>query len=257
MFRLIAALLLSTALAFGASIKLYLKDGTYQLVREYQINGDRVRFYSVERSDWEEVPLSLVDLKRTESERQAEEAIVRKDAAELAAEDKFERQQREEIERVPQEPGLYMVDGAAMKTIELAESKIVNNKGRSVLKVLSPVPVVSGKSTVELDGEHSKNVFSNPRPEFYIRLADEDRFGIVRLQPKKGARIVQNWTIVPVTKEIVEDEKDVPIFRKQVDSNLYKIWPEQPLEPGEYAVVEYTEGKGNVRTWDFAYRKDR
>jgi hypothetical protein len=257
MFRLFAALLLSAVLAFGASIKLYLKDGTYQLVREYQVNGDRVRFYSVERSDWEEIPVDLVDLKRTESERQAEEAVIKKDAAELAAEDKFEREQREEIERVPQEPGLYMVDGAAMKTIELAESKIVSNKGRSVLKVLSPVPVVSGKSTVELDGEHSKNVFSNPRPEFYIRLADEDRFGIVRLQPKKGARIVQNWTIVPITKEIVEDEKDVPIFRKQVDSNLYKIWPEQPLEPGEYAVVEFTEGKGNVRTWDFAYRKGR
>jgi len=257
MFRLFAALLLSAVLAFGASIKLYLKDGTYQLVREYQVNGDRVRFYSVERSDWEEIPVDLVDLKRTESARQAEEAVIKKDAAELAAEDKFEREQREEIERVPQEPGLYMVDGAAMKTIELAESKIVSNKGRSVLKVLSPVPVVSGKSTVELDGEHSKNVFSNPRPEFYIRLADEDRFGIVRLQPKKGARIVQNWTIVPITKEIVEDEKDVPIFRKQVDSNLYKIWPEQPLEPGEYAVVEFTEGKGNVRTWDFAYRKGR
>ena len=257
MFRLFAALLLSAVLAFGASIKLYLKDGTYQLVREYQVNGDRVRFYSVERSDWEEIPVDLVDLKRTESERQAEEAVIKKDAAELAAEDKFEREQREEIERVPQEPGLYMVDGAAMKTIELAESKIVSNKGRSVLKVLSPVPVVSGKSTVELDGEHSKNVFSNPRPEFYIRLADQDRFGIVRLQPKKGARIVQNWTIVPITKEIVEDEKDVPIFRKQVDSNLYKIWPEQPLEPGEYAVVEFTEGKGNVRTWDFAYRKGR
>jgi hypothetical protein len=257
MLRLIAALLFSAVLAFGANFKLYLKDGTYQIVREYQINGDRVRFYSIERSDWEEVPVSLVDLKRTESERQEQEATLKKEAAELAAEDKFDREQRQEVDRIPQEPGLYMVSGEAVKTFQLAESKVVNNRGRSVLKVLAPVPVVSGKSTVELDGERSANVLADPRPEFYIRLAEEERFGIVRLETKKGARIVQKWTIIPITNEIVEDEKDVPIFRKQLDSNLYKIWPEQPLEPGEYAVVEFTEGKGNVRTWDFAYRKGR
>ena len=33
--------------------KLFLTDGTFQIVREYQREGDRVRYYSVERSDWE------------------------------------------------------------------------------------------------------------------------------------------------------------------------------------------------------------
>ena len=54
--------------AWGANLKLYLKDGTFQVVREYQVDQDRVRFYSVERSEWEVIPLDLVDLKRTESE---------------------------------------------------------------------------------------------------------------------------------------------------------------------------------------------
>ena len=41
--------------------RLVLKDGTFQIVREYQLQGDRVRYYSVERSDWEELPAALVD----------------------------------------------------------------------------------------------------------------------------------------------------------------------------------------------------
>jgi hypothetical protein len=73
------------------------------------------------------------------------------------------------------------------------------------------------------------------------------------MKPKKGFRIVQAWEIVPVTKELIETQDDVEIFRKQVEEGLYKIWPMQPLEPGEYAVVEYTAGKGNIQTWDFAY----
>lgn len=254
MARVLIALLLATLALFAANIKLYLTDGTFQLVREYKVDGDRVQFYSVERSEWEEIPLKLVDVKRTEAERQAREESLRKDAADLAAEEKFEREQREERERVPQEAGVYLLDGKELKTVKQAESKSVSNKGRSVLKVLSPIPVVTGKVSIELDGEHSATIVATNRPEFYVRLATEERFSIVRLAAKKGSRVVQKWTIVPVSKEMIEEQDDVEIFRKQVDDGLYKIWPTAPLEPGEYAVIEYTAGKGNIQTWDFACR---
>lgn len=245
-------LLLACACLWGASFKLYLRDGSFHVVREYKVEGERVRYYSIERSEWEELPLELVDLKRTTAEIQDREDSRREEAAMVAAEEKAEREARREIERVPMEKGVYFVAGEELKPLKQAESKVASNKRRSVLKAISPIPVVTGKANVEVDGERSAMAVTGERPEFYIRLHTEERFGIVRLSPGKGVRVVQKWTIVPVTKEIVEEQDAVEIFRRQVDEGLYKIWPIKPLAPGEYAVVEYTEGKGNIQIWDFS-----
>ena len=187
MFRLVLATLFAAAALLAANFKLYLQDGGYHLVREYKVEGDRVRYYTIERSDWEEIPLAIVDLKRTEEERVAREEKIRQDAAEIAAEEKFERELREEIERVPQNPGVYLLDGKLVKTVPLAKANQVTDKKRSVLKVISPIPIVSGRTTVELDGERSPTLVPGGRPEFYIRLQNERRISIVRMAPKKGA----------------------------------------------------------------------
>ena len=255
--RIVICLLLAALIGSSATIKLYLKDGSYQLVREYKTEGDRIKYYSTERGEWEEIPLELVDLVKTQSEVKSHEDAIREETAAQAAEEKAERDAKKEVERVPVEQGVYLVEGEALKPIKPAEAKVVNNTRRSVLKVMSPIPIVTGKQWLEVDGLHSSNITANPRPEFYIRLAQEERFGMVRMGEHKGNRVIEKLTIIPVTKEVVEEPDLVETFRRQVADGLFKIWPEKDLTPGEYAVVEYTEGKVNIQTWDFAYKAGR
>ena len=255
MRKLFAAFLFVLALPlFAANHKLYLRDGGFHLVREYQVIEDRVRYYSIERGEWEEVPLALVDMPRTEKEISARKQAADEDSKAVAAEEKAEREQAREISLIPQNPGVYQLEAGKLRTFPLADSKLHNNKGRSVLKMMAPLPL-PGKATVELDGLSSPNILTSDRPEFYIQLSAEQRFSIFRLTPQKGVRIVVKLLIDPIIKEVEEEPVEVDIFRQQLDQNmLYKIWPAKPLTPGEYAVVEYTPGKMNMQIWDFAIK---
>ena len=64
--------------------------------------------------------------------------------------------------------------------------------------------------------------------------------------------MAENVEIMPITKEMAEERKSVEIFTKQLPGeDFYKIWPQEPLPAGEYGVVEYQEGKVELRIWDF------
>jgi hypothetical protein len=246
--------LVIASFAFGDNFRLYLKDGTYQMASEYKVEKDRVSYMSSERGEWEELPLELVDLPRTKREAAQHEEDLKADAKAQAEEDRAANLAAKEVEEIPPEPGVYYVHNDKLETIKVAESKIVNDKRRQVLKVLSPVPMVAGKATLEIDGDTSSREIADRRPEFYFRLSNVERFAIVKLTPtKKGSRIVENIHIIPVTKEIQQDIKEIEAFKKQEGDNVYKIWPQRDMEPGEYALVEYTEGLESINTqvWDF------
>ena len=241
----------------AATIRLYLQDGTFQKVREYQTTGERVRYFSSERSEWEEVPKEMVDLERTEAEIRRFKETDDADAKLEAEEKKAEDDTRREIRNVPADPGVYYVSlEGKIESLKQAESKLVTNKKRSVLKVLSPIPVFSGKATVEIDGDSGKFQVREERPNFYFRLAKDERIALVRLRlnSKKSARIVQDLDILPVVKEIETKMDTVEIFRRQVADGLYKIWPQDAIEAGEYAIVEYTEGQTSAIIYDFVRR---
>ena len=254
MRKLVAALAILVCAGWAANLKLYMKDGSYHIVREYQVQTDRVHFYSVERSGWEDVPLDLVDLKRTETEAAERKARVEEDAKATAQEELAERELEKEKRRIPQDPGCYWLLGNEVQVMKAAESTIHTNKGRSVLRHLTPLPMINGKATLEIQGANSLNVFKDPEQEFYLQLSEPERFGIAKLTTKGAVRIVENVTTVPVVNEVVEEPTMVDILKKELDSGLYKIWPKEKLEPGEYAVVEYTESKLNIQVWDFAIK---
>ena len=213
-----------------------------------------MRYYSTERGDWEEIPLELVDLDRSKgevSERKEQLAVDAKAEAEERAAEKLARKQ---VASLPTQPGAYYIRGDIVEPLKQADSKVVTNKKRSILKAISPIPTVPGKSTVELDGEHAALHLTDVRPEFYFRLSGYEGIEIVKLMPKKGVRVVENVSIIQLKEDRMVDEQlqKVETFKKQEADLLFRIWPMKPLPPGEYALVQYAEGKMNPQVWDFA-----
>ena len=197
MRKLCFVLLALALVAWAANVKLYLTDGTYHLVREYQVQSDRVRYYSVERGEWEEIPLGLVDLKRTKEETKAREEALANEEKIVKEESAAEAAVKKEASRIPQEPGAYWLEGKETKTLKLGEVAVHSNKGRTILQKLSPIPAITGKATLEMTGPHAETVFTDPEQEFYVQLEGTEAFGIAKLTTKGNIRIVGESHVPP------------------------------------------------------------
>ena len=245
------------AAVLAAADRLYLRDGTYQLTNQYEVKTDRVRYYSTERSEWEEIPLDLVDLEKTRADLTERKAQIEADTKAEAEERAAERAAAKQIAALPTQNGAYYIRGEATEALKQAESKIVNNKRRSILKALSPIPVIMGKATVEIDGEHAVFSITDPKPEFYLRASDFEEFEIVKLTPGKNTRIVEHLTIAKFQdqKDVTEEVEKMASFKKQEADLLFRVWPQNALAPGEYALIQYTPGKLNTQIWDFSVAK--
>jgi hypothetical protein len=254
--RVVLLLLISAALLLADTFKLYLKEGGYHAVREYSVQGERVHYFSTERGEWEDIPADLVDLAKTEKERQSKDAVLSKEAQQDAEEEKAVRAQQREIAAIPMNPGAYFKVGEKVDTLPSAEYQVVTSKKRKALQVLSPIPLIPGKASVVIKGEHSSYSIHDPRPNFFLRLDQEQRFGIITLAPRKGQRVVENISIIPVANVASEERKQMETFEQDLGNGLFRIWPTKDLAPGEYALVEFAD-KGDINDveltiWDFA-----
>ena len=254
-------LLLSAVLLFADTFKLYLKEGSYQSIREYSVQGDRVHYFSTERGEWEDIPLDLVDLNKTEKEHHSRETEITKEAKEDSEEAKALRDERKEINSIPKDPGAYFRIGPKVDTLSASEYQVVTNKKRKALQILSPIPLVPGKASVVIKGERAGYVIRDMRPNFYLRMDAQQRFGIITLTPKKGQRVVENISVVAVVNQASEERKQMDTFEQDLGGGLFKVWPEKDLAPGEYALVEFAD-KGDINDiqltiWDFAIEPQR
>ena len=203
--RSLAILLLATSAALVAAQKtlplkpdvpgtatnhrLILKDGTYQLVRKYEVVGDRVRYISIERSgEWEELPENLVDWDATRKwERdhatQAEEASpAMKEASDIDKEEAAERQEsisrRPEVAKgleLPDEDGVFALDTfqGTPELVEMLPAELnANTKSKHGLNTLNPM--AGAKASLELDGAHAKVHFHVNDPVIYLSLNARD-----------------------------------------------------------------------------------
>ena len=163
--------------------RIILKDGSYQSVTKYELKGDRVRYYSAEREEWEELPSSLVDWKATEQyEKDRASAPAIPEAAlidkETDAGRKAEEARLPEVApglRLPEFSGMYLLDNfkgqPQLVEVQQNEGEIDRNSKANIIRgALNPA---NAKATIELEGEHAA-VFSHVAvPSIYIKLEDE------------------------------------------------------------------------------------
>lgn len=173
------------AAAQQVSRRLILKDGSYQTVNKYEVKGDRVRYMSAERQEWEELPSSLVDWPATEKYEKdrataapiPEAAAVDKD---FAAERDARQSRQPEVAsglHLPELSGIYLLDNfkgqPQLAEVQQVEGEISRNgKGNIFRGALNPV--VNIKQTVELEGDHAAIFAHVAVPSIYIKTDDDD-----------------------------------------------------------------------------------
>ncbi|HVH85990.1 MAG TPA: hypothetical protein VM912_04645 [Terriglobales bacterium] len=273
-----------TAYAQERSKRLILKDGSYQIATKWEVHGDRVHFYSAERYDWEDIPNSLVDWEATnkfnaQNPRGVNSNASTEEVKEADAEEKAERE-KEEASRPLVAPGLRLPDSGGVfvldhyrnqpQLVEIVQNGGELNKqmGKNIMRaVIVPIPTGS-KQSIELKAAHARVQAHEDTPAIYVditrsssdasdnkpapELNTPDRFKIVRVQSKKDTRVVSNVKISLLGK--VSNQEDViPTAAEPLNGGEWiKLTPQQPLTPGEYAVVEMLDPKTiNMFVWDF------
>jgi hypothetical protein len=252
--RLIWLTVLAALALSAAPLKLYLKSGSDMLVREYELKEDRVRYYSIERSQWEEIPVRLVDFEKTAAESARQTERLESMRAESAAERGAERKARTELHNVPIDDGLYWYkndQATAVPQNDLIEEK---SGKRKLLRAISPIPVIAGKRKLLLEGPSSEFAVDETAPIFFIRDTSITYFGIVKLAPEKDQRLVQIIQNAGPENQLFEEQEEVEVFRQQLASGVYRVWPTEPLPAGEYAFIDFTPGEADLRVWSFSVK---
>ena len=241
--------------------KLVLKDGSFQLVREYKIEGDRVRYYSLDSSQWEQMPADLVDWGATKK-LEAEEA--QRDAAVVSKVHRQEDLRRGEMVDIdasleaapgvflPPGVGLFVFDGHGVFSLTQAEINSKLSKGHFLEQVLVPVPIVPTRHNISIKGERATLRVRNGEPEFYMRTADarEPEMVLIRAKVHAGSREIEH--VDELFGEQAESANTVAMQRWEVAGGVYRFTLSQPLAAGEYAMAEVVRDQGvSLYVWDF------
>jgi hypothetical protein len=263
---------------YPRGLKLMLTDGTYQLVREYQRNGEHVRYFSMERGAWEELPASMVDWNATARA----EAEMEKESKELV-EKVHKQEEARRLDNVadidaslrvgdgaflPSGEGMFVVEGKTIRILDQAGSAKKTDMKRVIADVLSPVHAVPGKETVMMQGAHAVVRLKTNSPEFYLREPPPDPDSTSSIQRSRRAneagpdvelvktKVGRNTRELESVRTLFgqavnENINVISMQRWEVAPNVYRFTLSQPLPPGEYVLAEVLEDGLNLYVWDF------
>ena len=258
--------------------RLVLKDGSFQLVRDYQRTGERVRYMSAERGAWEEIPASMVDwdatAKAAAAEQNEEDALAKKIHAQEQAQkmdvvmDVDASLQVAPGVFLPPGEGMFLIDGKYVMQLEQVGSETKTDKKQFLKKVLSPIPIVSSKRNVQIPGSHATIRISNAQAEFYLREAptDPDRttailkssrpgesgpeVELVRATVKGSSRQLESIRSL-FGEELEQKRNTISMQRWEIAPTVFRFTLSEPLPPGEYALAEILPDGMNLYVWDF------
>jgi len=256
--------------------KLMMKDGTFQLARSWERKGDRVRFYSIERSAWEEIPADFVDFEATKlAEAEAARAI-EETTEKLKNVQQTQLAQEVDVDAsieiapgmfLPEEDGLFILQcqpedpqnprPVTARCTVLSLSQIATeakvDKKQLLKKILTPIPIIPGKQRISAAGKAAEVRLNTTTPEFYVRTADqrEPEMELIRATIK-GDRRELNVVSTNIAGEQRNEYKGVNVQRWQVARGVFRITLGETLAPGEYALAEFLPGEGvHLYVWDF------
>jgi len=224
--------------------RLILKDGSYQLVTKYEVKGDRVRYKSAERDEWEELPSSLVDWPATEKYEKERAASAIPEAKALDKETDSERALEESHLpqvapglRLPEESGVFLLDNfqGQPQLVEMQQLEgDVNRNTRGNIFRGSINPIANAKQSVELEGEHATIHAHVAVPSIYINVDEQDRSNP---EPPEGET---------ASAKPSEPSLDAPRAKPQGPQQPQQ--PEQALIPFDRFRIVRAKVKGGKRT---------
>ena len=250
------------AVPLPTGIKLFMKDGTFHLVRGYEVKGERVRYWSVERSAWEEIPTEIVDWDATR--KGEDEAAARRREIDANIKSLEKKQVATEIDVdasleiapgifLPGGAGLFVVEGKSIAALSQAQAESKLSKKRFFAQVIMPIPVIPSQHKVTLPGERAALRVTANQPEFYFRTADgrEPQVQLIRAKVKGKTREI-GAVNTDFAGQSSTKANTIALERWEAARGVYRFTLGQNLEAGEYAFVEFVPGEGmNLYVWDF------
>lgn len=268
LFFVLAAL----AMAQQHAKRLILKDGGYQAIREYKIEGDRVHYYSAERFIWEDIPKDFVDWDATnkynadpvKNDRSRDDRDEAEEEARENAKSEAEAPTVATRLRLPDADvgGVYLLDEwkEDPELVEILQNGADVTKKETGMKTV-PNPLAARHRSFTIEGERAKIQAHTTMPVLYVCLQSAEktaditshyRIVHVDVNPKAKTRSVGTLN-VKLSGKTTQTQNFVPTAAVKVNGGPWvKVTPNHALSAGEYALVEMLgEDEMNLYVWDF------